>query len=78
MDRLSRDIVTSLQAFGPGFGPELKCTRDIGKIESELDIVLVIKGWQGSDERKRIIERVTRGKNSKAKSGKVVGNGGSS
>ena len=28
-------------------------TCDIGKIESELDIVLVIKGWQGSDERKK-------------------------
>lgn len=29
---------------------------DVGKIESELDIVLVIKGWQGSDERKKIRE----------------------
>jgi site-specific DNA recombinase len=50
-------------------------TCDIGKIESELDIVLVIKGWQGSDERKRIIERTSRGRRSKATGGLVVGQG---
>jgi arginyl-tRNA synthetase len=37
--------------------------------------VLVIKAWQGSDERKKITERTTRGRHQKAKSGKVVGTG---
>lgn len=48
---------------------------DMGKVESEHDIVLLIKGWQGSDERKKIIERTSRGRNGKANAGKVVGNG---
>ena len=48
---------------------------DMGKVESEYDIVLLIKGWQGSDERKKIIERTSRGRNGKASAGKVVGNG---
>jgi len=48
---------------------------DIGKITSELDIVLVIKGWQGSDERMKIAERTKRGRDGKAKAGKVVGTG---
>lgn len=46
---------------------------DVGKIESELDIVLVIKGWQGSDERKKIRERSMRGKRAKARMGRVIG-----
>ncbi len=76
VDRLSRDIVDLLATVRTWLRANLEVhTCDIGKIESELDIVLVIKGWQGSDERKKIIERCSRGRNSKAKSGKVVGNG---
>ena len=76
VDRLSRDIVDLLATVRLWLraGVEVH-TCDIGKIESELDIVLVIKGWQGSDERKKIVERTSRGRYAKAKAGKVVGNG---
>ena len=68
VDRLSRDIVDLLASVRDWLkmGVEVH-TCDIGKIESELDIVLVIKGWQGSDERRRVRERTTRGRNAKAK-----------
>jgi DNA invertase Pin-like site-specific DNA recombinase len=33
----------------------------------------VIKGWQGSDERKKIRERSMRGKRAKARTGRVIG-----
>lgn len=76
VDRLSRDIVDLLASVRGWLRAGLEVhTCDIGKIESELDIVLVIKGWQGSDERKKIIERTTRGRRAKAEAGKVVGNG---
>jgi site-specific DNA recombinase len=76
VDRLSRDIVNLLATVQTWLRSGLEIhTCDIGKIESELDIVLVIKGWQGSDERKKIIERTTRGRNGKAKTGKAVGAG---
>lgn len=76
VDRLSRDIVDLLASVQQWIraGVEVH-TCDIGKIESELEIVLVIKGWQGGDERKKIIERTTRGRNHKAQAGKVVGSG---
>lgn len=76
VDRLSRDIVNLLATVQMWLRAGIEIhTCDIGKIESELDIVLVIKGWQGSDERKKIIERTMRGRNGKAQSGKVVGGG---
>ena len=74
VDRLSRDIVdllTTVQSWLRA-GVEIHA-GDVGKIESELDIVLVIKGWQGSDERKKIRERSMRGKRAKAQAGRVVG-----
>jgi site-specific DNA recombinase len=76
VDRLSRDIVDLLTTVRDWLrtGVEIYCL-DVGQIISELDIVLVIKGWQGSDERKKILERTTRGKNEKARAGKVVGGG---
>ena len=57
VDRLSRDIVDLLGTVRNWLrvGVEVYAL-DVGKIESELDIVLVIKGWQGSDERKKIRE----------------------
>jgi len=60
VDRLSRDIVDLLASVRDWIraGVEIHAC-DIGRIESELDIVLVIKGWQGSDERKKIIERTS-------------------
>jgi site-specific DNA recombinase len=74
VDRLSRDIVDLLTCVRNWLqvGVEVY-SLDVGQIESELDIVLVIKGWQGSDERKKIRERSMRGKRTKALSGRVVG-----
>ena len=74
VDRLSRDIVDLLMSVRNWLqvGAEVHAL-DVGQIESELDIVLVIKGWQGSDERKKIRERSMRGKRAKARSGRVVG-----
>ncbi len=76
VDRLSRDIVDLLASVRDWIraGVEIHAC-DIGRIESELDIVLVIKGWQGSDERRKIIERTSRGRTGKAIAGKVVGQG---
>jgi len=74
VDRLSRDIVDLLATVRNWLQADIEIyTRDVGKIESELDIVLVIKGWQGSDERKKIRERSMRGKRAKARAGHVVG-----
>ncbi len=73
VDRLSRDNVDLLVSIRQWLraGVEVH-TCDIGKIEDENNILLVIKGWQGSDERKKIVERTMRGKRTKAQSGKVV------
>lgn len=74
VDRLSRDIVDLLVTVRAWLTAGVEVfAGDVGQIESELDIVLVIKGWQGSDERKRIRERSMRGKRTKASAGKVVG-----
>jgi site-specific DNA recombinase len=74
VDRLSRDIVDLLTTVRNWLQAGMEVyALDVGKIESELDIVLVIKGWQGSDERKKIRERSMRGKRAKALSGRVIG-----
>ena len=74
VDRLSRDIVDLLATVRDWLRAGVHVhAGDVGEIESELDIVLVIKGWQGSDERVKIRERTTRGKWHKARTGKVVG-----
>lgn len=76
VDRLSRDIVDLLASVRDWIRAGIEVhTCDIGRIQSELDIVLVIKGWQGSDEREKIRERTSRGRYGKAQAGKVVGNG---
>jgi len=76
VDRLSRDIVDLLTTVRDWLraGVEIYAL-DIGQVTSELDIVLVIKGWQGSDERKKIIERTSSGRYGKAKAGRAVGSG---
>src|SRR6185436_1167830 len=74
VDRLSRDIVDLLATIRNWLRLGIEVyALDVGRIESELDIVLVIKGWQGSDERKKIRERSMRGKRAKARTGRVVG-----
>jgi site-specific DNA recombinase len=76
VDRLSRDIVDLLTTVRDWLraGVEIYAL-DIGQVTSELDIVLVIKGWQGSDERQKIRERTMRGRTAKARAGKVIGMG---
>lgn len=76
VDRLSRDIVDLLTTVRDWLRAGIEIySLDVGQITSELDIVLVIKGWQGSDERQKIRERTNRGKMAKARAGKVVGTG---
>jgi site-specific DNA recombinase len=76
VDRLSRDIVDLLATVRDWLRTGVDVyALDIGKITSELDIVLVIKGWQGGDERQKIRERTMRGRDAKAKAGKAVGQG---
>jgi len=75
VDRLFRDTVELLITVRQWLrsGIELHFC-DIGKVKSENDILLVIRGWAGSDEREKIAERMKRGKNSKARKGLVVSN----
>jgi site-specific DNA recombinase len=76
VDRLSRDIVDLLATVRDWLRSGVEVyALDVGQVTSELDIVLVIKGWQGSDERQKIAERTKRGKDGKAKAGRVVGVG---
>jgi site-specific DNA recombinase len=46
---------------------------DIGQVKSETDIVLIIRGWAGGEERSKILERSMRGKREKLARGMVVG-----
>jgi site-specific DNA recombinase len=46
-----------------------------GQVKSESDIVFLLRTWQASDEREKIRERTSRGRNTKAKAGKVVHGG---
>jgi site-specific DNA recombinase len=77
VDRLSRDIANLLVTIQSWLRAGIDIySLDIGRqITSENDIVVVIMGWQGSDERNKIIERTSRGRNKKASSGKAVGSG---
>ncbi len=76
VDRLSRDIVDLLTTVRDWLRAGMEIySLDVGQITSELDIVLVIKGWQGSDERQKIRERTKRGRDTKARSGRVIGQG---
>src|SRR5215208_5990502 len=76
VDRLSRDIVDLLTTVRDWLRAGVEVyALDVGQVTSELDIVLVIKGWQGSDERQKIRERTMRGSIAKARAGQVVGGG---
>ena len=73
VDRLSRDVVDLLVTIRELLraGVEVHCL-DLGRVESEYDIMLVIRGWQGSDERAKIRERSARGKREKLAQGLVI------
>lgn len=73
-DRLSRDIVNLLATVQRLLRDGIQIhIADVGHVKSELDISLIIKGWQASSERVRISERMMRGKRAKAESGKWIG-----
>lgn len=74
VDRLSRDVVDLLVSIRDllRVGAELY-SLDMGRITSEYDIMLVIRGWQSSDERSKIRERSMRGRHQKASQGLVIG-----
>ncbi len=74
VDRLSRDVVDLLVTIRELLraGIEVYCL-DMGQVTSEYDIMLVIRGWQGSDEREKIKERSMRGKREKLARGMIVG-----
>ncbi len=76
VDRLYRDTVELLITVRQWLraGIELHFC-DIGKVQNENNILLLIRGWAGSDEREKIAERMKRGKNQKARSGRVVASG---
>lgn len=76
VDRLSRDVVNLLVTIRELLraGVEVHCL-DLGRVTSEYDIMLVIRGWQGSDERAKIRERSMRGKRAKLEQGMIVANG---
>src|SRR5688500_9790418 len=76
VDRLSRDIVDLLTTVRDWLRSGIGIyALDVGEVTSELVIALVINGRQGSDERKKIIERTSSGRYSKAKAGHAVGSG---
>lgn len=74
VDRLSRDVVDLLVTVRELLraGVEVHCL-DLGRVTSEYDIMLVIRGWQGSDEREKIKERTMRGRRAKLAQGFVIG-----
>lgn len=73
-DRLSRDIVNLLATVQRLLRDGIQIhIADVGHVKSELDISLIIKGWQSSFERVRITDRLLQGKRGKAQSGKWVG-----
>jgi DNA invertase Pin-like site-specific DNA recombinase len=76
-DRLSRaDLIDALPMIGEilRMGIEIH-TLDGGVIRDPNDIGTIIRLWQSSEERKKIIERTARGKQRKIDEGKIVGNG---
>lgn len=76
IDRLSRDIVDVLASVRDWTQSGIEVhSIDIGRIDDEINITLVVKAWQGADERKKIVERTSRGRKGKARAGKVVGGG---
>jgi site-specific DNA recombinase len=73
VDRLSRRLGDLIYTVEDWLRNRLDIfSLDTGQIKSENDIVLVIRGWQGTDERAKIRERTMRGKREKAKNGKIV------
>ncbi len=74
VDRLGRGMADLLTAVRDWTEAGIQVhAGDMGRIEGELDIALVIKAWQGGEERVKTRDRTMGGKRTKARSGKVVG-----
>ncbi len=73
VDRMARDTVELLITARAWLraGVELHFC-DTGKVKSENDILLLIRSWVSSEERKKIRERTKRGRDAKARDGLVV------
>ncbi len=73
VDRFSRrtgDAIVTAEAWLE-CGAELHML-DVGRIEDANNIVFVIKGWQGTDEKAKIRERTMRGRRHAIEGGRVV------
>jgi site-specific DNA recombinase len=77
VNRLSRDVVdlmvTARQWLRAGL--EIHIAQHGRKVDREDDIVFMLEGWQGTTERRDIVERATEGLYNKARAGRVVGTG---
>lgn len=77
VNRLSRDVVDLMVTARQWLraGVEIHIAQHGRKVEREDDIVFMFEGWQGTQERKDIVERATEALYNKARSGRVVGTG---
>ncbi len=77
VNRLSRDVVdlmvTARQWLRADI--EIHIAQHGRRVEREDDIVFMFEGWQGTQERKDIVERATEALYNKARNGRVVGTG---
>jgi site-specific DNA recombinase len=76
VDRLSRDMLKTLFTVQAWLHAGIEIYfLDRGQVTSEKDIGLVVSAWLGDEERTKIVERTSRGRNAKARNGKAVGSG---
>ncbi len=76
VDRLSRDIIDLMKTVRELLQKGIAIySLDIGQVTSEYDIMLVIRGWQSTDERSKFRGRSMTGKRSKLVLGMIVANG---
>ena len=74
-DRLSRDMIEGLIAGRLIIKLGKLHVADYGEVPSDDDIAFVIGQWKAQKDRKQIIKNLAGGRNRKAESGKVVGQG---
>ena len=74
VDRIARDSFFARLAVRDWLKRGLDVhTCDVGRIDDDNGIVFTIMNWQGNDDYKKIIANTSRGRNTKASQGKVVG-----
>jgi len=76
VDRIARDSFFARLAARTWLESGIEVhTCDIGRIEDDNNIVFLVFGWQGHEDRKKIIANTRRGRYTKASQGEVVGGG---